>query len=166
MKPSCPDGRRIVHYAPAFLEQKEEGITKLASTAEERGVMGAGLFTEWAVGKVGEIFPPDAGKLMLSGSRIRWEVHMHAVGKEVVDDVVELGLRFYPKGFVPRNRTVLKFFDARGPSGLDIPAGEIAVTQRFHVLSALWHSWCYEVSQKMNTAGRSGSNVSISSMRP
>ena len=136
IKPSYPDGRRIVHHALAFLEQDEEGLTKLASTAEERGVMGADLFMEWAVGKVGEIFPPDAGKLMLPGARIRWEVHMHAVGQEVVDDVVELGLYFYPKGVVPKNRTMLKFFDARGPSGLDIPPGEIAVTQQFHVLPA------------------------------
>jgi len=136
IKPSYPHGRRIVHHALAFLEQGESGVTNLASVAEERGVMGAGLFMEWAVGKVGEIFPPDAGKLMLPGSKIRWEVHMHAVGEEVVDDVVELGVYFYPKGFVPKNRTVLKFFDARGPSGLDIPPGEIAVTQEFHVLPA------------------------------
>ncbi len=77
-----------------------------------------------------------AGKLMLPGSRIRWEVHTHAVGQKVVDDVVELGVYFYPKGFAPKNRTVLKFFDARGPSGLDIPPGKIAVTQEFHVMPA------------------------------
>ena len=46
---------------------------------------------EWAVGKVGQIFPDDAGKLMLPGSRIRWEVHYHAIGEEIKDNVVELG---------------------------------------------------------------------------
>ncbi len=135
MKPSYSDARRIIHHTLAFLEQEEEGITQLASTAEG-GVMSAGLFMEWALGKVGEIFPPDAGKLMLPGSRIRWEVHMHPSGKEFVDVVVELGLYFYPKGYVPRNRTVLTLFNARGPSGLDIPPGEIAMTQQFHVLPA------------------------------
>ena len=34
------------------------------------------------MGKTGQIFAEDAGKLMLPGSRIRWEVHMHAIGEE------------------------------------------------------------------------------------
>lgn len=135
IKPSFPDGRRIVHHVLTYLEQEEEGLVGLASTAEG-AQRSAGLFMEWAVGKVGEIFPPDAGKLMLPGSKIRWEVHMHAVGEEVRDDQVELGVWFYPRGYVPKNRTVLRMLDARGPSGLDIRPGEIAVTQDFHVLPA------------------------------
>ena len=92
---------------------------------------------EWAVGKVGEIFPENAGKLMLPGSKIRWEVHMHAIGEEVRDDVVELGVYFYPRGYVPRYRTVLKIFSATsGADRLDIPPGEIAMAQGFHVLEA------------------------------
>ena len=135
VKPSYPDGRRIVHHTLAYLIQDERGITGLASTAE--GVQrSAGLFMEWAVGKDGEIFPEDAGKLMLPGSQIRWEVHMHAVGEEIKDNQVELGVYFYPRGYVPKHRTVLRMFDARGRSGLDIPPGEIAVTQDFHVLQA------------------------------
>ena len=135
IKPSYPDGRRIIHHTLAFLEQDEEGITGLASTAAD-SVSGAGLFMEWAVGKVGEIFPPNAGKLMLPGSKIRWEVHMHPVGEEIRDNQVELGVWFYPRDYVPRNRTVLRAFGATGRSGLDIRPGEIAVTQQFHVMPA------------------------------
>ena len=135
VKPSYPDGRRIVHHTLAFLIQEEEGITGLARSAD--GVQrGSGLFMEWAVGKVGEIFPEGAGKLMLPGSKIRWEVHMHAIGEEIVDNQVELGVYFYPKGEEPTNRTVLRMFDVRGRSGLDIPPGEIAVTQDFHMINA------------------------------
>ena len=135
MKPSYPDGRQIVHHVLTFLEQEEEGLTHLASTAAG-AQQSAGLFMEWAVGKVGEIFPPNAGKLMLPGAKIRWEVHMHAMGTEMVDNQVELGIWFYPRDYIPRNRTVLKMFDARGQSGLDIRPGEITVTQQFHVLPA------------------------------
>ena len=100
MKPAYPDGRRIVHHALTFLLQREEGgIAGLASTATDAGVRDF-LFMEWAVGKVGEVFPEDAGKLMLPGSRISWEIHMHAVGEEVVDNVVEFGVYFYPEGYV------------------------------------------------------------------
>ena len=135
IKPSYPYGRRIVHHVLAHLEQDEEEVTGLASTAS--GVRSsAGLFFEWAVGKVGEVFPPDAGKLMLPGSKIRWEVHMHAIGEEVRDDQVELGVYFYPKGYVPKYRTVLGYFDATNGEYLDIRPGEIAITQRHHVLQA------------------------------
>jgi mono/diheme cytochrome c family protein len=135
IKPSFPDGRRIVHHVLTYLEQEEQGITGLASTAGNR--RSAGLFMEWAVGKTGEIFPDGAGKLMLPGSRIRWEVHMHAIGEEIVDNQVELGIWFYPESYTPTNRTILTMFDARGERGdLDIPPGEISVTQQFHRLSA------------------------------
>ncbi len=135
VKPSFPNGRRIVHHVLTFLEQGEEGVTGLASSAH--GVQrSAGLFMEWAVGKVGEIFPDDAGKLMLPGAKVRWEVHMFAVGEEIKDDQVELGIYFYPRGYVPKNRTVLRMFDMRGESDLDIPPGKVAVTQDFHVLQA------------------------------
>ena len=135
MKPSYPEGRKIIHHSLAFLVQEEESIAGLASTATE-AQSSAGLFMEWAVRKVGEIFPPDAGKLMLPGSKIRWEVHMHAIGEEVKDNQIELGVYLYPKDYVPKSRTVLRALSATGRSGLDIPPGEVAVTQQFHVLQA------------------------------
>ncbi len=135
MKPSYPDGRRIVHHVLTFLEQEEEGITRLASSAEDVQ-RSAGLFMEWAVGKVGEIFPPDAGKLMLPGAKIRWEVHMHPIGEEIRNNQVELGIWFYPRDYKPRNRTVLRAFGAVGQSGLDIAPNTVSVTQDFHVLRA------------------------------
>ncbi len=135
MKPSYPDGRRIVHHGIAFLLQREEGgIAGLASTATDAGVRDF-LFMEWAVGKVGEVFPEDAGKLMLPGSRISWEIHMHAIGEEVRDNVVELGVYFYPEGYVPENRTILNMFQAVDEE-LDIPPGQVTVTQNFHVMQA------------------------------
>ena len=137
IKPSFPGGRKVVHHVLTLLVQNERGVTGLASTAAESGSrMSAGLFMEWAVGKVGEIFPENAGKLMLPGSRIRWEVHYYAIGQEVPDDVVELGVWFYPKGEVPRNRTILRMFNAAPNSELDIPPGQTAVTQNFYVLPA------------------------------
>jgi hypothetical protein len=98
--------------------------------------MSAGLFMEWAVGKVGEVFAPDAGKLMLPGSRIRWEVHYYAIGQEIPDDVVELGVWFYPQGFVPKNRTILRMFNVAENSELDIPPGQKTLVQNSFVLPA------------------------------
>ncbi|WP_423925995.1 hypothetical protein [Candidatus Palauibacter sp.] len=138
IKPAGNDARTITHHVLAFLQQDEEESPMSAGIVEAStrgGAMGgAGLFMEWAVGKDGEIFPEGAGKIMLPDSRIRWEVHMHAMGKRVEDSYVELGVWFYPKGEEPRNRTRLMFCNASGPTGLDIPPGEVAVTQDFRTL--------------------------------
>jgi hypothetical protein len=135
IKPSYPDGRRIIHHVLTTLDQQEDGITGLAHSAHD-AQKSTGLFMEWAVGKVGEVFPADAGKLLLPGARIRWEIHMFAVGQEIKDNQVELGVYLYPKGVVPKHRTVLRMFDVSRGSELDIPPGETAMTQNFYVMQA------------------------------
>jgi hypothetical protein len=61
---------------------------------------------------------------------------MFAVGEEIKNNQVELGIYFYPKGQVPKHRTVLKMFNVAPGSQLDIPPGKTAMTQNFHVLPA------------------------------
>jgi hypothetical protein len=136
IKPKHPQGRKVVHHVLTTLLQDEGGgITGLAHEAHDVQT-NAGLFMEWAVGKTGEIFPEDAGKLMLPGSRIRWEIHMFAIGEEIKDSEVELGIYFYPKGVTPKNRTVLRMFDVSRGSELDIAPNSVAMTQNFYVMQA------------------------------
>jgi hypothetical protein len=135
IKPRGADGRRVVHHVLTTLLQQEDGVTGLAHDAHDVQTS-AGLFMEWAVGKVGEVFAADAGKLMLPGSRIRWEIHMFAIGREIKDSQVDLGIYFYPKGFVPKYRTVLRMFDVSRGTELDIPPGEVAMTQNYFVIRA------------------------------
>jgi len=138
IRPVGKDARTIVHHVLAFLQQEDDGEDAMSAgtvVTSTRGAMGGpGLFMEWAVGKAGEIFPEGAGKVMLPGSHIGWELHMHAMGKEVKDAQVELGVWFYDKGNEPRNRTRLNFWDARGRTGIDIPPGEVAITQQHRVI--------------------------------
>ena len=136
IKPVKPEHRKVVHHVLTMLEQQEPGgITNLAHEAHEVQ-RSAGLFMEWAVGKTGEIFNTDAGKLMLPDSKIRWEVHLHAIGEEMKNVEVELGIYLYPKGFVPERRTVLRMFDVSRGSELDIPPNQTAMTQNFYVMQA------------------------------
>ena len=135
VKPVRPGDRKIVHHVLAYLLQDEPEITGLASTAHDHQ-NNPGLFMEWAVGKTGQLYAQDAGKLMLPGSRIRWEIHMHAIGQEFKDSRVELAVWYYPKGFVPKHRTVLTMFNMARSSELDIPPNEKTVTQNFYVLQA------------------------------
>jgi hypothetical protein len=136
IKPVKPEYRKVVHHVLTLLEQAEpDGITNLAHEAHDVQ-RSAGLFMEWAVGKTGEIFNADAGKLMLPDSKIRWEVHLHAIGEEMKNVEVELGIYFYPKGVVPEHRTVLRMFDVSRGSELDIPPNQTAMTQNFYVMQA------------------------------
>src|SRR5207249_4678415 len=99
------------------------------------GMVGAGLLMEWAIGKNYDVYRPNTGKLLLPGSRIWWELHLHAVG-EPIRDHAELAVYFYPKGQEPKYRTYLTLFGATAFTGarLDIPPNTIAETQGYHVL--------------------------------
>ena len=91
---------------------------------------------EWAVGKKGEMMRPDAGKLMLPGSRIRWEIHMHAIGEEVKDNTCEIAIYFYPEG--PGAEAPHRPQDVRCHARLGTrhPPNEKSVTQKFYVMQA------------------------------
>ena len=119
IRPSTVKGRKITHHALATLQQQENGNPGAAAATTGDLALGlggfgtGGLFMEWAVGKQGEIMRPNSGKLMLPGSRISFEVHYHAIGEEITDQV-ELGIYFYPKGQEPKYRQVLGLFNAIG----------------------------------------------------
>ncbi len=145
MRPSTPAGRRIFHHVLARLLQDETPETmanlKLAAgpaTADDGGGGGAaaGLLMEWAVGKNYDIYRPNAGKLILPGSKIWWELHIHAVGEQISDHA-ELGVYFYPKGQEPKYRTRLMLYGAfpRG-NNIDLPPNSTTETSAFHVLPA------------------------------
>jgi hypothetical protein len=134
IRPTTVEGRRVTHHALARLEQDEGHGNEIGATASAADG-GPGLFMEWAVGKQGEIMRPGAGKLMLPGSKIVWDIHYHAVGEEISTQA-ELGIYFYPKGQEPKHRQVLHIFHAiqGGPRGLDIPPNTVAVHQGVHVM--------------------------------
>lgn len=136
IKPSYPGGRKAVHHVMSYLIQDEDDIVGLARSVPAERRRG-GTFMEWAIGKVGEVFPPSAGKLMLPGSKIRWEVHYYAFGAQVTDDVVEMGIYFYPREYVPKHRTILAMIgEGARESRLEIPPNQVSVIQHQEVLAA------------------------------
>ena len=147
VRPASVGGRKVTHHATAQLLQEEPGV--VSNAADGPMSPNGGLFMEWAIGKQYDTYPPNTGKLLLPGAKIRWEVHYHSVG-EAIRDHVELGIFLYPKGEVPKYRTRLVSFraglgsiadiptsqlppNADAPS-LDIPPNTVAEHQSFHVL--------------------------------
>jgi hypothetical protein len=138
MRPGSVAGRKMMHHVLARLIQ-DEPVRNAAAGSDDAaaaiGMAGAGLLMEWAIGKNYDIYRPDSGKLLLPGSHIWWELHLHAVGEEIRDHA-ELAVYLYPKGQAPKNRTYLTLFGATSTLGgrLDIPPNSIAQSQAFHIL--------------------------------
>ena len=145
MRPGTIAGRKIMHHVLARLVQQEPngpanpGAAALSddAAAASAALGGAGLLMEWAVGKNYDIYRPNTGKLLLPGSKIWWELHLHAVG-EAIRDHAELAVYFYPKGQEPKYRTYLTLFGGTSGFGarLDIPPNTVAETQGYHTLRA------------------------------
>jgi len=133
IRPSTTEGRRIIHHALARLSQDDP---ENANNIDGVDVPG-GLFMEWAVGKQGEMMRPNSGKLMRAGAQIAWDIHIHAVGKEITTQT-ELAVYFYPKGEEPKFHQSLMIYHAidGGATGLDIPPNSQTVHQGFHTLKA------------------------------
>jgi hypothetical protein len=131
MRPASPAGRRITHHALAYLQQEEPGTNT--------GIQTQGLLMEWAVNKNYDIYRNNTGKLLVPGARIWWEMHYHAVGEQITDNV-ELAVYFYPKDQTPKYRTYLFPFPATpgsaGNGELDIPPNSVTQTEGYQVLRA------------------------------
>lgn len=122
IRPATLKGRRVTHHAIAYLEQTEPG--------GQPGAFGLPTpFMEWAVGKQGEMMRPDTGKLLLPGSKFRWDIHYSEAGEEITSQV-EMGIYFYPKGQEPKYRTTLSLVPA-ALGNLDIRPNTVSVTEGF-----------------------------------
>jgi len=131
IRPGTAAGRKITHHALAFLQQQEPG--------SNTGIVTQGLLMEWAVNKNYDVYRENTGKLLVPGARVWWEMHYHAVGEEIRDNV-ELAIYLYPKGQEPKYRTYLTPFPATpGTAALgvmDIPPNSITESEGYQTLPA------------------------------
>ena len=127
VRPSL-EGRPIVHHVVTNLIQ-EENPEDFQAVVDVPGT--GSYFTEFAVGKIGDVFRGNTGKLMKAGSQIRFDIHYHSVGEETTDQS-EVGIWFYPKGVVPKYRVYPQAMGVRQAMvTLDIPPGEVTAHEAF-----------------------------------
>jgi hypothetical protein len=127
IRPSAK-GRRVVHHIVTYLLQDEERYG--AVDVPDAG----GYFSEFAVGKIGDRFRDNTGKLMKAGSKIRFDIHYHSVGEKMTD-ASEVAVWFYPKGVVPKYRV---FPQAMGVQDsmrtFDLPPNKVTMHEAFVAL--------------------------------
>jgi hypothetical protein len=117
-------GRAAAHHANSDLLVYDE--------KQSQYVDGERL-TEYALGKVGEIVPPDSCRTVPANSMVRWDVHYYPIGKELEDDVIEMGLWLYPEGHQAKHKQDLKLYSLLMKGGeLEIAPNGTAMTQGFH----------------------------------
>jgi hypothetical protein len=89
--------------------------------------------SEYALGKVGEVVPPDACRTLPANSMVRWDVHYYPTGEELVNDVIEMGIWLYPRDHQSTYKQDLKLYSLLMKGGeLEMPPNSTVMTQGFH----------------------------------
>ena len=137
IRPSTAAGRRIMHHVLARLQQDEPDLRKALFNGDDADGDGPGMLMEWAIGKNYDIYRPNTGKLLLPGSRIWWELHLHAVGEQITDHA-QLAIYLYPKG---QDAEISHLLDGlygkqqvEWTASSGYPPNTITETENFHVL--------------------------------
>jgi hypothetical protein len=111
-----PYSFKVVHHATAnMIEDEDEDPIGF-------------FFNEYALGKNGDIFPENSGRLIKAGSKIHFNLHLHPSGERSLVNL-SIGFKLYPKGQVPK---YVAFTQHMGDNtDLDIPPGEMARTDGY-----------------------------------
>ena len=105
-----PGNRRIVHHVVTYAIEPDA-----APGTPEGGVQ----LHEYAVGKYGDTFADNTGRLLRKGTRIRFDMHYFAIG-EALTDQSEIAFIFYPKGYTPK-------YEVRSLAFRNIPNDELEI---------------------------------------
>jgi hypothetical protein len=113
--------RKVIHHALSFaVPPGDDG-----DMGDDAGGGSGQFLVEYASGKNATFYPEDTGLLLPKGQNARVSYHFHSIG-EAVDAKLQLGIVFYPKGYVPKHVQWSKQLGQDSAPDLDIPANTIA----------------------------------------
>ncbi len=103
-------GFRAVHHVTTAMKHEDD--------ADDGDNVQGTFLNEYALGKNADVFADGAARLIKAGTKINFNLHLHAIGQDTLANVA-LGLKLYPKGYKPTYiETTEKIGD---PKDLDIP---------------------------------------------
>jgi hypothetical protein len=122
IKPSNP---KIVHHAVIYAIEPD---------APEGSPEGGVQLHEYAVGKYGDIFSENTGRLLKAGTRLRFDMHYFAIGSEQHNKTT-IAFKFYPKGETPKYQ--VRSLPVRNIPNeeLEIPPNSIVRTDGYYRLT-------------------------------
>ena len=118
IKPSNP---KIVHHVVIYVIEPDapEGTP-------ETGVQ----LHEYAVGKYGDIYGENTGRLLKKGTRLRYDMHYFAIGSEQHNKTT-MAFKFYPKGFVPKYQVRSQAIRNIPNDDLEVPPNTVVRTDGY-----------------------------------
>jgi hypothetical protein len=122
IKPSNP---KIVHHAVVYAIEPD---------APEGTPEGGVQLHEFAVGKYGDIFADDTGRLLKKGTRLRFDMHYFAVGS-AQHNKTTIAFKFYPKGETPKYQVRSIAIRNVPNDELDIPPNSVVRTDGYYRLT-------------------------------
>ena len=122
IKPSNP---KIVHHVVIYVIEPDapEGTP-------ESGVQ----LHEYAVGKYGDIYGENTGRLLKKGTRLRYDMHYFAIGSEQHNKTT-MAFKFYPKGFVPKYQVRSQAIRNIPNDDLEVPPNTVVRTDGYFRLA-------------------------------
>jgi hypothetical protein len=105
-------GFKVVHHAVTSMKNDDDPPPD--TRLDTQGT----FLNEYALGKNGDVFPEGAARLIKAGTRINFNLHLHAIGQETPANVA-LALKLYPKGYTPKYVEISEH--AGDQNDLDIP---------------------------------------------
>jgi len=105
-----PSNRRIVHHCVVYAIEPDA-----PAGTPESGIQ----LTEYAVGKYGDTFAENSGRLLKKGTRLRFDMHYNASGSEQTNRTT-IAFRFYPRDFTPK-------YQVRSYAVRNIPNDELEI---------------------------------------
>jgi hypothetical protein len=122
IKPSNP---KIVHHVVIYVIEPDapEGTP-------ETGVQ----LHEYAVGKYGDIYGENTGRLLKKGTRLRYDMHYFAIGSEQRNRTT-MAFKFYPKGFTPKYQVRSQAIRNIPNDDLEVPPNTVVRTDGYFRLA-------------------------------
>jgi len=118
IKPSNP---KVVHHVVIYAIEPDA-----PDGTPETGVQ----LHEYAVGKYGDIFGENTGRLLKKGTRLRYDMHYFAIGSEQHNKTT-MAFKFYPKGFVPKYQVRSQAIRNIPNDDLEVPPNTVVRTDGY-----------------------------------
>jgi hypothetical protein len=118
-----PSNNRITHHCVI-------SISDASAPESDRGTQ----LTEYAIGKAGDAFSPDTGRLLKKGTyRLTYDMHYNAAGSEQLNHTT-MAFKFYPKGFVPKYKVRSMSIRNLPNDELEVPPNTVVRTDGYYRL--------------------------------
>jgi hypothetical protein len=118
IKPSNP---KVVHHVVVYAIEPD---------APEGTPEGGVQLHEYAVGKYGDIFGENTGRLLKKGTRLRYDMHYFAIGSEQHNKTT-IAFKFYPKGVVPKYQVRSQAIRNIPNDDLEVPPNTVVRTDGY-----------------------------------